>query len=1504
MDAMQAILEADAEQLIQLIESGDYDPQLMAAECAGETCLHLAAKHGVDDCLLTLLAAGADPLLKDKAARTPLHLSLAHGHVRASTALLMYGADLGDEVAMRDKSSKAGNSSSSRRKCQALDSQGRSPLDMLSPQLSEHLVQAAGTGFGAEVYSFGKADYQLGFEPPNAADVQYARRVGALKHMNAVRIAASRHASMAVTRGGDLYSWGHGKGGRLGHGDEAVQLLPRRVEALAGRIVVDVCAAENHAVAITAEGDVFTWGSNRFHQLGHSSSSAGGGASASACATPKRVEALRRHRVVAAAAGACHTAAVTLAGNVWTWGSNKACQLGHPTLPAGHTSAPRLVGLVGAGAGAVGGSGRRAFAVAAAAHSTLVIAEGVGSSSGGGPPVNEVYQWGHGNANPMRVFFSLQGQAQDDGDDAGWLLPRHSHVNITQVSAAKHHNAALSSAGQVFTWGFGAENLGLGKTPAESRSCSPQLVTAMLPERCGGGIPTYVSATDMHTAVVTSNGDLFTWGAADAPATLGQGGDRFQPVARRVHGVKRALAVATAVDHTVVLLAASVPPPPHCADPAATQAPRRLGPLGRAALRASLPSLHAALYAAEETSNGDASPALSQHSDDEDEEHETAAGLDPHDDTLYSGGYLPVADGSDDSNSGAGSGDAAAGGVLSLKQLCEVILAREVDLKSVPYILAHAHALEAPALTAFCAEYARRNLDAVLVLGGRAAWDLLLDADGAWPRTATQQAQAAELLLRSCEYGSSSSSARPAAATPERSRAAGSGAGSGDSPLPLQYANPAYSPIRHGNGAAAIAAAAVDAAQCAQPEAVASPALRASEAARRARTLRKKLLRLVEQEAAAAGAGTGEQSQEQVARAARRRALELQLDEVLAAEAAALAEQQQCCDASAVCEERIDDFAASAAGLSTKDAALAKEAAPPAAAGRQRCELCGVACDGAAAFEAHLRGRKHQARAASAETQMAGAAVAAPPRQHQQQQRLREQSALEQRSRGDVQQPPPAQQQQQQQQRQQQRRSEAQPPPPSPLLAGGSAGGSSALTTPPLLQRKTVVNSFRSILEEQESAAAATTPAPAAGKPLRTPVIVAAAPPSSTPLPMTVLRKGFVRELAAAQPAPEAPSPLATPAALGKQQQRRSADKAVPPSDAFSLAHYMKSAKPRKAAAAAAAPAADVAPPPPISAWVKPTPLPAAAAAASSPVAAAVSVQAQDASLEAQAEGSCGGAGGARARSFMDILAEEEEERQLREAFGGHENKWFIARKPRSASLGQIQEQQAREAEALAAAEAAAAVAAAAAAAARQEEEDVALAIQLSLNRHTAGDGAVSGGRSGGQRGGKGRGRGGRRQGQMGGTGEAGIVSANGHIRAMMEETVSGMTVGDRLRDALVNPDSDDAHAFDKGKKAELLYHVFKALVLGGAMCQPEDRLEPYLDATKRLYKDMVCVFRAKDDPAIQVASHAFIINAVEWTSAGLRLFEVDSPHNVCLVVVTPRKGQVVMLHKTFRPYW
>lgn len=68
---------------------------------------------------------------------------------------------------------------------------------------------------------------------------------------------------------------------------------------------------------------------------------------------------------------------------------------------------------------------------------------------------------------------------------------------------------------------------------------------------------------------------------------------------------------------------------------------------------------------------------------------------------------------------------------LTLKQQCEVVLAREVDLRNVCSILAYADALDAPALVKHCAEFVTANLDGILVLGRPGDRDCLLEASGA-----------------------------------------------------------------------------------------------------------------------------------------------------------------------------------------------------------------------------------------------------------------------------------------------------------------------------------------------------------------------------------------------------------------------------------------------------------------------------------------------------------------------------------------------------------------------------------------------------------------------------------------------------------------------------------------------------------------------------------------------------------------------------------------------------
>ena len=73
-------------------------------------------------------------------------------------------------------------------------------------------------------------------------------------------LSAGAYHSLALTADGAVWSWGGGGSGKLGHGDEQRQLLPKKVEALAGQRIVAVSAGEHHSLALTADGSVWSWG--------------------------------------------------------------------------------------------------------------------------------------------------------------------------------------------------------------------------------------------------------------------------------------------------------------------------------------------------------------------------------------------------------------------------------------------------------------------------------------------------------------------------------------------------------------------------------------------------------------------------------------------------------------------------------------------------------------------------------------------------------------------------------------------------------------------------------------------------------------------------------------------------------------------------------------------------------------------------------------------------------------------------------------------------------------------------------------------------------------------------------------------------------------------------------------------------------------------------------------------------------------------------------------------
>lgn len=70
----------------------------------------------------------------------------------------------------------------------------------------------------------------------------------------------------------NLYMCGHGPGGRLGTGSEMTRYQFTCIESggLGQRKVAAVALGQNHTLAITDDGEIYSWGNNAFGQLGYS----------------------------------------------------------------------------------------------------------------------------------------------------------------------------------------------------------------------------------------------------------------------------------------------------------------------------------------------------------------------------------------------------------------------------------------------------------------------------------------------------------------------------------------------------------------------------------------------------------------------------------------------------------------------------------------------------------------------------------------------------------------------------------------------------------------------------------------------------------------------------------------------------------------------------------------------------------------------------------------------------------------------------------------------------------------------------------------------------------------------------------------------------------------------------------------------------------------------------------------------------------------------------------
>jgi len=119
----------------------------------------------------------------------------------------------------------------------------------------------------------------------------------------------------------DVLAFGAGGFGQLGCGRETELPTPHVLAGLGSLRVQATACGEYHSALLTAQGEVYTFGLGQYGVLGHGT--------ADKCATPRRVERLIGEHVVTVACGWRHTAALTMQGALYSWGHGGFGQLGH-----------------------------------------------------------------------------------------------------------------------------------------------------------------------------------------------------------------------------------------------------------------------------------------------------------------------------------------------------------------------------------------------------------------------------------------------------------------------------------------------------------------------------------------------------------------------------------------------------------------------------------------------------------------------------------------------------------------------------------------------------------------------------------------------------------------------------------------------------------------------------------------------------------------------------------------------------------------------------------------------------------------------------------------------------------------------------------------------------------------------------------------------------------------------------------------------------------------------
>ncbi|CAG7635053.1 S-layer homology domain-containing protein [Paenibacillus allorhizosphaerae] len=379
-------------------------------------------------------------------------------------------------------------------------------------------------------------------------------------------IAAGNTHAMAMSKDGDLYTWGGNQFGQLGIGNTDNKLIFSKIAGFEHTTLIGSGAF--HAMAMKADGSVWTWGSNVMGQLGDGSTTN----RTTPVMLPRFSLIVNKTDIPEStlsysnsitpfpiAAGDGFTAVIK-DGQVWTWGENTFGQLGigssvFKNTPQPVSSLPDSVLL----------SAKLAQAAALQKDGTVrAWGSNISGQFGDGttenknipaavPALTDVVSIGSGTN--FSVFLKKDGSVWTTGDNSfgqqgdGLAEDRTSPAKveglplIQAVAAGGYHVLALTPDGHVWSWGDNSSGqLGDGTTmPRRSPVAVPKLEEV-----------TAIAAGRNFSLALKADGSVWAWGY-NAFGQLGDGTTSSRKEPAPVSGLYGVKSIAAGAYHAIVV---------------------------------------------------------------------------------------------------------------------------------------------------------------------------------------------------------------------------------------------------------------------------------------------------------------------------------------------------------------------------------------------------------------------------------------------------------------------------------------------------------------------------------------------------------------------------------------------------------------------------------------------------------------------------------------------------------------------------------------------------------------------------------------------------------------------------------------------------------------------------------------------------------------------------------------------------------------------------------------